>query len=615
MPEDTFFHDDDNGNRLKELVSELKSRYAPRNERITTWRKLRRDEVKIDIPAAYLQTAQIVKLGLPKVWLRRVVSVLTARPFKVRIPPPINASADDRRLANKRERFLQAVWTAMERIQRQRLTLRLSDHVAGDGQGWLKLNFKPQVWEAMPSADEIFKDRAAGELTKPEIKEHKRRIMAWKRSAPVPFTVQVMDPATIYPVWDEDELAALVEMSRMPWGRVEGLVTKWGGHPRSFDDIQGESEVQVIEYWDKYRQVVYVEHSGTWRLVTSRTNVFKFIPYFHAPGWEEATTRPEEQFQSVLAPIEHTIPLIYKVLTMKLNRMYLASWLTWQSDSPPPSDTGDSTRRPYPLDIGYVIPKNQESQGITPVQIPAMTDDLEEIFAIMSSISESSQVDESAVGGSAGANESGYHRTLRAELARIPFSELSDGIATCIAACMERILEVIDLIVNDTVYVRYTDKKATEWIGLDPEEIDGNYFVNVQITSDDPLDNVARRTAASNEVTRGFIPHVIGLEEAGYENPEEVMDLLLFEKLMSHPMMLQLQVEHMMQRLGHSQGAGLMAGLLAGTAGAGAQGGGPGQQAGGSLGGRPPGQQQAPGIGAPVGAPANQPGPQQTRTT
>ena len=35
MPEDTFFHDDDNGNRLKELVSELKSRYAPRNERIT----------------------------------------------------------------------------------------------------------------------------------------------------------------------------------------------------------------------------------------------------------------------------------------------------------------------------------------------------------------------------------------------------------------------------------------------------------------------------------------------------------------------------------------------------------------------------------------------------
>ena len=88
-----------------------------------------------------------VKLGLPKVWLRRVVSVLTARPFKVKIPPPINASADDRRLANKRERFLQAVWTAMERIQRQRLTLRLTDHVAGDGQGWLKLNFKPQVWE------------------------------------------------------------------------------------------------------------------------------------------------------------------------------------------------------------------------------------------------------------------------------------------------------------------------------------------------------------------------------------------------------------------------------------------------------------------------------------
>lgn len=67
-----------------DLKGDLEGRYQARNDRIDGWRAMLRDEVDIQIPEAYRTTTQEIRLGLPRIWVRRTVGVLTSEALRSR---------------------------------------------------------------------------------------------------------------------------------------------------------------------------------------------------------------------------------------------------------------------------------------------------------------------------------------------------------------------------------------------------------------------------------------------------------------------------------------------------------------------------------------------------
>ena len=56
-----------------DLKGDLEGRYQGRNDRIDSWRSMLRDDVDIQVPEAYRTTTQDIRLGLPRIWVRRTV--------------------------------------------------------------------------------------------------------------------------------------------------------------------------------------------------------------------------------------------------------------------------------------------------------------------------------------------------------------------------------------------------------------------------------------------------------------------------------------------------------------------------------------------------------------
>ena len=183
-----------------DLKGDLEGRYQGRNARSDGWRSLLRDDVDIQVPEAYRPTTQDIRLGLPRIWVRRTVGVLTAEEFRVKISTPPDPTDEDVRSAASRERFLSALWGQIERQQHMTLYHDLAHFIAADGQGWLKLVYRPDAWHTMPEVQDLFEERSDVEdLTADEQREYVRRVAAWKRGAPSPFAIRVPDPTRSIP--------------------------------------------------------------------------------------------------------------------------------------------------------------------------------------------------------------------------------------------------------------------------------------------------------------------------------------------------------------------------------------------------------------------------------
>lgn len=595
-----------------DLKNDLGDRYRGRNERIDGWRSLLRDDVEINIPEAYRTTTKDIRLGLPRIWVRRTVGVLTSEPFQVKVPTPPDPSDISVRNSASCERFLMALWQQVERQQHMTIYHDLAHHIAADGQGWLKLVYRPDTWHGMPEVDQMFEERTqVDELTPDEQREYLRRVAAWKRGAPSPFAIRVPDPATVYPVWGEFGLDSIIEVSERPWLQAQRMVSKLGGLPQSADDSNDEPGlVTVVEYWDATYQKVLVEIRGEWFELDAHKHDYGFVPYFHAPGWSEPSTDPAEQHLSVLTPLEGQISWLYTMLTAKGNRAWRTGYPTYQTDGfVSDLDSEDGSPKPFELEIGKVHPLMPGAdKGIFAVPLPSYSDDFEQLFGALASSSEASQIDASAAGGGAFSGESGYFRSLRAQLSRVPFDQLGESLARAIADCMARMLELIDLRVQDVVPVRYSEKDVREWIMIGPDQIDGYYAVEVLVDSGDPMDQVALENHYMNVWRGGFMPQRTALERAGVAAPEEMIDELAWEKILSSPQIEAWMLEYTLARMGRTPrptpqpllgptGQPMMSAAEGGAA----------------FGGRPPGQPSQPGLGQPTQGPANQPGPRQVQ--
>ena len=590
------------------LKSDLELLYAGRTSRRDAWREMLRDEIDILVPDDLRTTTVDIKLGLPRTFVRRTVQTVTAEPLRIKVPTPPDPTDYDMRAAARVSRWCNAALVQLERRNPLGIRRRLAHHQAVDGEGWLKLVFRPDAWHDKPGVSDLFEGHdALDALDADQLKEYNRRVANWKRGAPLPFAVRVPDPNTIFADFGEFGLDAVIEVSRRPRRDVMRMASALGGEPISTDDDRQTDDVEVLEYWDNDWQVVFANLKGSWRLLHRFKHAYGFIPYIHAPGWTEPTTNPKERYLSVLTPLEGMVSWLYTMLTAKGHRAWRTSYPTYQVDGfVGGEDDEDGSAKPFELEIGKAHPLEPGSdKGFFPIELPRYGGDLEETFGILAALMESSQIDAAAVGAGGG---SGFAKALSAQLARVPFDQIADHQATAFAVLFARMLELVEYRVRDTVPIRFTekDRQTVDWVAIGPDDTPGWFDVEVSIRPHDPMNAIANEQHYLNQWRGGFLPKRVALELANYENVEELMDERAWEDfVLQNPQFNAWFSEFAMVASG--RGPRPMPQPTPQPTVLGPD----GQPAftpaeGGVLGGAPPGPRQ-PGVGLPVQGPANQP--------
>ena len=584
-----------------DLWEDIKQRYTGRNEAIKKYREIRFLEEDFEIPEAYQATATKIKTGLPMMWVQREVGALATLPFSVVVPPPPNPTQDDLTNGSKIERFLPAMWAQMERQQKKDIYRNFIDHMVADGVGVLKAYYKPNAWQGMPELAEMFGSRE--EYSPQELEEYNARIDVFTRTTPLPFAIRTVDPMTVYPIWGEFGLDALIEVSTRPLLHVQRMASPFGGLPLSADEAQQPSEVVIMEFWDPTWMALLVDDGGSYKFVGKMKHGYGRIPYWIANGEETGSSDPKYNAISTLFKIKDVNSSINQLVTVKFNRAMLVGYPSFQSDSIVPDEDGEGGQpKAIPLELGKINPKDPESEGITGIPIPEFSADIEQMISMLVTLSSQTQIGEAAAGGDSFSGESGFLRMVRTEQARTGYHQIIGHAERELTDLLSWILEMIEK-KGLRLWVLAKRRDGSAWIELGEEEINGYYNAQAKIEPYNPIMDVARGTYARNQSTGDdpFWSRRFAHEFSGTGQPDEMEDEIIAEQIVRA--MRQQIADAAIARLGF---------------------GGPGQQAQptllgpngqpidasmmGSMGGRPTGMPTMPGQGMPLAGPANQPG-------
>jgi len=577
---------------ITDLKQELETYYAPRNELIDEMREMRFLEDDFKIPEAYEATTVKIKTGLPMMWVQREVGALTTLMFSVRVPPPPHASQIDRENGSAVERFLPAMWSHQETQQKRDIYRNLIDAMVADGGGWITARYKPKAWQGMPEQRELLEEE--DEYTQEELDEYNVRMDKFVQAAPLPFAFRTVDATTMFPVWGEYGMDAVLEVSKRPLLHVQRMASPWGGLPITTDDDSTyEATVEICEYWDSKWMGLLVAKGESWELVGALEHKYGRIPYWYAPGEETGSSDPRFSSVSTLFKLRHTNSAINQLATIKFNSAHLIGMPSWQGKLSTWDDDGEGGEpKPRKFEVGKINVYDEDP--ILPMPIPPVSADVKETIGLLLGLSSETQMDDSAAGSDGFSGESGFLRALKTEQARTGYHQIINHAERELSDMLSWILEMIDRL---KMRLWVEGKEGEAGLSLSSDQINGHYRVQVKIEPYNPVMDVARGTYASNQVERGLWSRRYALEFMGIGQPDQMEDEIATERMIAA--LDQQIIDAALARMGFG-GPGEEPTVLLG----------PDEQPinqalAGSAGGRPLGSPGLPGAGAPLAGRAN----------
>jgi len=582
---------------LRDMAGELKSRYQERNSLYEEYSALRFPEVSPNdpaIPPAYRQTAFQIKTYLAGKWVENEVGSLTALGLPSMSMPRVPEMTEQEVLdLESIERFLPALWRRMAADSHRDIYRMFVENTVMHGMGVLKCIYKPKTWHGMPQIQEMFEEATTVEdLTDDQKDLYNRRIRDWTRKKPLPFALRTVDPATVYPVWGEYGLDAVMEISERPTSEVMRMAGAFGGQAMSWDDSgRRTGYLELMEYWDNDWMALAAGSGGNWKFIGAEKHGYGRNPYYIAFGQETTSTDPRYEAVSTLYKLRHTVPAIDRALTMFWNRMHLTSFPAWQVNGVI-DEIDDATGKPKPIKfepgkIFQLDPGIANNGRIEPLALAQFSGDIENLLSALISLSAETQISANA---SSLSGESGFLRMQLTDLSRTGYHQIPDHVGREMASCLSWVLEMVERKVKAPLWAIDNAGDVESWIPLFPWQIRGYYNVNVKIEAFNPLMDIQRGTYWRNQAQSGFVSQRFAREQSGIPNAGEMEDEITAERIAKAADAL------VFQRALAELGASMRPAPddLEPS---------PGEM--GALGGRVPGAPQAPGQGAPLAAPAN----------
>src|SRR4030042_5925273 len=177
-------------------------RWAKRNEMIEEQRALRFMENNIKLPAE--MEAEEVRSPIGHQIVERMTGQLTADPPTITVPPASEKQKSVEQ-SSKMEKFAEGMLKQLETQADSDVIDKFGETLIAAGHGCMRMLYAPQLWRGFPKRNR--KDDETDE-------EYDERTELWKHGKPIPISFSWLDPLTVYPLWSEAGLEAVMEVGR-----------------------------------------------------------------------------------------------------------------------------------------------------------------------------------------------------------------------------------------------------------------------------------------------------------------------------------------------------------------------------------------------------------------
>lgn len=314
---------------LQELMSYLQNTmYVQEDEQIKRMRRVREMKQEVRIPAKH----KLVQVEVRDPTIADECARLAAM-FSIN-EPRLAVSHNSPHEKQQENATLREKWTEAVLREAGKSSAgpgafeRAVDCCMADGGAWLKFVFKPDQWEqryavkpkqfAKEIPDEPEEDQppleetasAEGPIEKamrPKLElvdwgAYNKTVEAAKKEAGVPFKLVNVDPLTVYPKYEGDTVAEMLEVSERPYSDIFRRYRIKRGKDGNLTDVAPEevgerqpmgtgktATCKFVEHWDDTwvsYLVIGVNATGdsTTKIAAQWKHGYGRIPYFFAPG-------------------------------------------------------------------------------------------------------------------------------------------------------------------------------------------------------------------------------------------------------------------------------------------------------------------------------------------
>jgi len=501
---------------LEALEGTLRSTWSGRDSHIREMRTLRYMEDTVQAPAH--MEAEVIQV--PAAWtvIERMVGTLTTDAPLITVPP-IAATQAAQRQSGKMEKWTQSMLSELARQAEEDVVEKYIECLVADGHACMRMLYAPQLWAGYPKRRKEQEDQ-----------EYSDEVEAWKIGRPIPIAWQWVDPLTVYPMWSEGGLEAILEVDERDVLALDQRRWNMGKRNPEITELMrvkmsNGDRVKFAQLWTRDTLTYAVED----KVVHHSKHTYGRPPYVYSFGTNPATREPDKMGLSTLFPLRYVLPQLNRVLSQKATAVRMWAWPTpiYQL-----SDRSALDPNGQPRDL-VVEP------GTTVVLWPGETltwlawsgngPDIDEMIQIIMSFVERAGISD-VLYGSAGSGDSGYLVNQLIQAARMKFKPLVDHAERGLEQMIKVLWDIVEFQCKQPLYVYNRESGKEGWMGLGPEDLNGARQVYVTLQPVMPTDAYAKTSQAINEVGAQLRSRRSAMEMIGVEQPEEMLDEIRVEE-------------------------------------------------------------------------------------
>lgn len=528
---------------IQRIRTELTSRWSERNALIDEMDALRFMDDVPDVPTGMEPDRVVMPTAYQMV--ERMLGTLLCDDPRIEVPPRDKTQQAERQ-ASTLERWTQAAIVQLERQADEDVRERFLECLIAYGHAAARIMYAPQLWE-LPK-------RAKGESDK----DYTKRVDEAKRGQSLPISMTWLDPRTVYPMWSELGLEAILEVDQRE------LVTL---RPERFNLLEQHPEIWEMVR-ERYGDAGTVEFTQLWtrdsltyaigdEVVHHETHTYGRPPYVYAMGATVSTRDAGRMGLSMLYPLRHLLPYLNRLMTQKATSIRLNAWPTPVleydgGEGLALTGAGDEGVGGEPIAIDLEpgklvsVPIGYRLRYLT---LDMADEGLNQMISVIQSAIERAGISDVLYGQSS-SGDSGYLVNQLIAAARTKFKPIQEHMERAIEQMIQRLWDIVEYQVEDTLYVYGGEGGGRGWLGLGPDDLRGYRNVNVTLNPVLPTDTYARSSQTINEVQARLRSRRSGMERIGVEQPDEERDQILVEEFMDHPQVRAVMAQEMARRAG-----------------------------------------------------------------
>jgi hypothetical protein len=530
---------------LNGLEADLRSVWSGRDALIEEYRALRFQLNAVKTPAAL--KADVVRAPLCMLLCERIIGMLTTDDPRITVPPA-NDSEGAQEKSSRLERALVAILNQIAQQQGDDPLSRFVECLVADGHGAVRIMYAPMLWKGFPK-----RPRAGDDDEQEEADAGYNKVTEeWKRGKPVPIMLTWLDPLTVFPVWDEMGLSAVLEADTRNLNEILPASGRWKVDREKPDlaflsrlDEEGQHEVTFQQLWTRD----FLVYAVNGEIVRREKHGKGRPPYVYRMGIAPSTRKPELMGLSVMHPLRLLAPYIDTLLTQAASNVRRQSWLSWKltRDTRTPMGQEGTAEANVEIREGEVTILDP-GEDLVPLVSAGMGPDFYQLVKIAMDMVSTAGLSDVLYGQPTG--DSGYAIAQLIAAARMKLKPIIAHAETGIQEVLACIADIIEYQIKQRVYVWSESGKSNAWLSIGPEDLAGYRQFKVKINPVLPTDTYAKSSQAINEVGAGIIDRNTARENIGYEQPDEIERRILVDRIKELPQVQQWLMSKALERAG-----------------------------------------------------------------